>query len=429
MAATTGTQTKPPNYAVSHCMNQPQPCLFTPQTFEKLVQDVDLKCTVRAIALCKRTDGFQHETLIPIITLPDEPTEALMFVERAGCWRDWTLLNSSAESLSTVKADPTQQEQHNATKARDIITLFPKSSLFWRYDTTKGSNLPFDQLPLIVKDSSTSYPSPDLDALVKNEADQSRESFTRTKGDGKAKHYKGGGPRRLFKRRREPDPVDTSLDEPPANWKADHAFIYAITFPQGENCEPPSVLDLAIVIKLVSEHRPNYSLVNHNCYFFAAAVCKVMEQKFGGRKVRNAQFRYSDPPPTCPDVQASSSTDTHPQAGVYDSRWLQKAGIKPIQILREDGQYFKEMIKELVTNFDEECKVHRVTRHEQTEGKLQEARVELAETRAELTGILQEREDELTQTRARLTEMEERMREMERRLQQFEQPSSTLPGH
>ncbi|KAL0566898.1 hypothetical protein V5O48_015099 [Marasmius crinis-equi] len=381
--------------------------------FEKLVQDVDLTCTIRAIALCKRTDGFQHETLIPIISLPGEPAEALVFIERAGCWHDWSFraaLNASAESSSAslpiVKADPTQpQEQDSARIARDIITLFPKSSLFWKYDAPGGSYPPFDQLPLIVKNSSRSSPSPDT--LARDEADQSKESV-KMKGDGKAKYQ--GGTRRLFKslrRQPEPDPSNIRLDQPSANSTADHTFIYAIIFP-GENCEPPSVLDLAIVIKLVSEHRPNYSLVQHNCYFFAAAICKVMEQRFGGRKVRNVEFQESEPPPSWDDIQASSSTDTHSQAGVYDHQWLRKGNVKPIQILREDRPYFTEMVQELVTNFDDEREMHPVIRNKQTEGRLQETKAEL------------------TETRAKLTETEEKMREMERRLQQLEQRSPTL---
>ncbi|KAL0570982.1 hypothetical protein V5O48_010980 [Marasmius crinis-equi] len=404
-------------YAVCHCFNLPQAQSFTPQMFENMVQDVDLACTVRAIALCKRTDRFQHETLIAVISLPGESTEALVFIERAGCWKGWSLraaLNASAESssasLPVVNADPTQpQEQDSATLARDIITLLPKPSLFWKYATPGGSSPPFDQLPVIVKNSSNSSPSPDSDTLAKNEADQSRESV-KTKGDGKAKYQ--GGTRRLFKslrRQPEPDPSDINLDQPSANSNADHTFIYAITFP-GENCEPPSVLDLAIVSKLVSEHRPSYSLVQHNCYFFAAAICKVMEQRFGGKKIRNFEFQESEPPPSWHDVQASSSTDTHPQAGVYHHQWLRKGNLKPIQILREDGPYFTEMVQELVTKFDDEREMHPVIKSRQTEGRLQQTR------------------DELTETRARLTETEERMREMQRRLQQFEQPSSTLPG-
>ncbi|KAL0566887.1 hypothetical protein V5O48_015111 [Marasmius crinis-equi] len=402
------TEVPKPRYAVCQCIRLPHAQSFSPQMFECLIQEIDLECTVRAIALCKRTDGFQHETLIAIISLPGktgEPEEALVLLERAGSWHGGveTYLRNSSESSSSGSSgsasgssgsasgsslswsDPSDaQPPHHYRMAKDIITLLPESSLYWRYDH-RSPQPPFHELPQIIKNSSTSRPLPQTFVKQSEQPDSAG-------ANGESK----GGALRLFKGLRRPQ-QEPSEDQPSMNSKADHAYIYAITFPEG-GPDPPTVLDLAIAFKLVSEHRPEYNVAQHNCYFFAAAICKVMARKFGGKKDRNKEFHESQPPPSWHDVEASSFTDTHPQAGVYDHQWLRKGNREPIQILREDGPRFTKTVQELVTKFDDERKMHPVIKNKQRE----------EEMRAELKG------------------KEERIQELERRLQQLEQPSSRL---
>ncbi|KAL0569538.1 hypothetical protein V5O48_012426 [Marasmius crinis-equi] len=309
------------SYAVRRCANLPHAQLFTPHVLEDFLTDRDLKCTIRAIAMCKRTDGFQHETLIPIISLPGEQVYALTFLERAGFWPVSSPQNSQIQGLAV---------------ARDVIALFPESSLYWRYHNSPEYP-PFHKLPRIVKKSSVTYPSPGT--LVKDGTEEPEPA--RVEGEGEAESQ--GWTRRLIKglRRRQHDP---SKDRPSANSKADHAFIHAIVFPE-ESPNPPTVLDLAVAFKVVSEDRPDYLLWQLNHFFFAAAVCKLMEWRFGGTKAWNKEVHESEPP-SC-DVDGPLSHEIN----------LKAYGVEPLQIIRENS-YFNTRVDALVDKFEEERRAH-----------------------------------------------------------------------
>ncbi|KAL0565408.1 hypothetical protein V5O48_016616, partial [Marasmius crinis-equi] len=327
----THKELKKPPYAVCHCVNLPHAQSFAPQIFRFIVRDIDLKCTIRAIVLCKRTDGFQHETLIPIISLPGEPAEALAFLERAGPWPGWSFqasLHNSVESSALLLPlpDPVQaQTPHRDTISRDIITLLPKSSVYWRYHKSpEHSYPPFHKLPRIIKNSSTSSPSPDTFV----------EDSQSIRSKGSARRFVKG-----LRRQRGSSEVQLS-----PNSEADHAFIYAIVFSETDP-NPPTVLDLTIVMNVVSDYRPDFDLVQHNCFFFAAAICKVMKRQFGGKKVRNGEFHELPPPPFDADSPPCSVE-------------LKAAGLRPLQILREDGARFNTMVDALVSEFEEKRKAH-----------------------------------------------------------------------
>ncbi|KAL0570981.1 hypothetical protein V5O48_010979 [Marasmius crinis-equi] len=375
-------------YAVCHCLKLPHAQSILLEMFGSMVQEKDLKCIIRAIALCKRTDGFQHETLIAIISLPGQP-DALVFLERAGSWYDWSLqtyLHSSAEvsTYSLPLGDPSQpQTSHHERMAKDIITLLPKSSLYWRYPKSHDrSNLPFHELPHIIKKSSTSSPSPDT--LV-DEVEQTESA--RVTGEGMARPQ--GEPLQSFKGSRRQR--DVSEDQPSANSEADHAFIYAIVFPEGDS-NPPTVLDLAIASRVVSEHRPDYSLMRNNCYFFAAAICKTMERQFGGKKIWNQDFHESQPPPRDVDDPPNSAN-------------LKAGGLRPLQILRDDRVRFTTMVDALVTRFEEERKTHPVMASRETREELRREVTTNNKLQAELRekdAALKAKDAELQQLRQQL---------------------------
>ncbi|KAL0569207.1 hypothetical protein V5O48_012763 [Marasmius crinis-equi] len=392
-------------YAVCQCLNLPHAQSLPSGMFENMVQEKDLECTIRAIALCKRTDGFQHETLVAIISLPGEPAyHALAFLERAGSWHDWSVeasMRNSGDSLPL--ADPGKPKvPHRKVMARDIITLLP--SLYWRYHRSLQSlDPPFHELPQIIKKSTGSFPSSDTWA---GDTGKQTELARVTQGEGMAKGPQAGP---LFEPGRQQRDHELTEDQPPAaegeqrqtpppaaaNSEVDHVFIYAIMFPE-EAHNPPTVLDLAIAFKVVSEHRPDYTLVQSNCYFLAAAICKLMAKKFGGRKVQNKELDVLQSPPS------SSATES----GTYELQWLRKAGLKPRQILREDSPRLTRMVEELVAKFDVERQAHPVMKNRQTEARLTES------------------EAKLTESEAKLAESNKRVRELELRLQQLSQRTS-----
>ncbi|KAL0572961.1 hypothetical protein V5O48_009004 [Marasmius crinis-equi] len=377
--------TDSPPYAVCRCSNG-YAQTFTSSLFDGMIQEVDLQCTIRAIALCKRTDGFQHETVVPIISLPNKSEQALVFLERAGYLHDrsfQTPLHASSESSNTSfgkQPNPRQpQKRHPVKEANDVITLLPETSLYWKHHIdSKSPDLPFEKLPSAIKQSSLSSPFWTTLVAAEGEKDQGR----------------------LLKRWRSREP---DANDPPENSRADHAFIYAITFPEAERSggtAPPTVLDLAIAFRLVSRHRPNYDLAQHNCYFFAAAICKVLQEKFRGTKVPSPNLRALPSPPC--DNSPSSSDNSAPEveAGACHHEWLRKGKLRPLQILRDDDPYFIEMVDTLVTKFDEERGAHSVIKSREMEGKL----------------------------RAELKEKDAKMQEMERQLQLYEARFSASAG-
>ncbi|KAL0569536.1 hypothetical protein V5O48_012424 [Marasmius crinis-equi] len=334
-------------YAVCRCANLPHAQSFTPVIFERMVQGHDLKCTIRAIAMCKRTDGFQHETLIPIISQPGEQADALAFLERAGSWPVSSLRNFLG-SLISGDAGRTRVRPRN-TMHKDIITLLPEPSLYWRYynnipsyrDYCRSipSYRPFRELPQIIKDLSVTLPS--ADTLVKDEAEQPESA--RVEGEGESES-RGRWTRRLFKGSRRQHGTSKCL--PSKNSDADHAFIYAIEFPEG-NPDSPTVLDLAIASRVVSEDQPSYNMAQpYNCFFFAAAICKLMERRFGGKRVWNQEFHESELP----------TRDVDDPLGLVMS--LKADGLRPLQILRDDRALFTTIVDALVEKFEEERKVH-----------------------------------------------------------------------
>ncbi|KAL0569468.1 hypothetical protein V5O48_012494 [Marasmius crinis-equi] len=242
-----------------------------PLYFSQMLKEEDLQCTVRAIALCKRTDEFEYETLIPVVSIPGQAMPALALVERGG---------------KDINDDQTPAQ----SQPKDIITLLSNSCLYWRYN---GTEPPYHQLPQIIERASTTTPSPD--AFVGEE----KESVAK---------------------------------EPTPNSQADHVFIYAIEF-TGEDVEPPTLLDLALVFQAVS-------VSDYPTHYFAAAMCKLMERLFRGRKILNECFQE-------PEEEHDG-----------DSLKLRADGFRTLRIVRDDTPSFTRMIDELVKKFEEERKGH-----------------------------------------------------------------------
>ncbi|KAL0572600.1 hypothetical protein V5O48_009361 [Marasmius crinis-equi] len=332
-------------YAVCNRVLFPHPTSYHVSTFCRLVQKADLECKVCAIVLCKRTDGFQHDTLVPIISVPGEPAKAIMFLERVGGVRSWDKPIYRQNDLGSISLLKLASQKFNPDMSvieifcQDIFTVFPEPSLFWRYDENPGSQYPpFHQLPHLIQDLSVSYPS--LDAFVQEEQLESASVENQVEE---------GGARRSFESSNlEHGSRQIHLSQVP-NAKADHAFIHAVVFPEGHP-NPPTVLDLAVAALVVSDYRPKGHGLPRDCDMFAPAVCKLMQQRFEGVKVENGEL---DGPGRS---RLQPTSDSPP---IY--KHVKADGLTALQVVCDDSPGFTDMVTEMVALFENARVAHPAT--------------------------------------------------------------------
>ncbi|KAL0567329.1 hypothetical protein V5O48_014663 [Marasmius crinis-equi] len=242
-------------YTVNQVAGYNQHASFPLKNLECDLKIIDDDCKVRLIALCKRPQGVQHESIAALISFPpssgapDAPRlERPIIIER-GIPRDPNSSTYSALSLDAVVASSTSSST-SLSRPRVTPELVSKSRM--AADTVT-----------VIHTTCTRW---DLQSLVRAAAESQVDPA--------------------------PDPSTTNQSEsttPPIS--SQHSDTYVLQYEEGQG---PTLVDLVAIASMVSENWPNYGALKENCYYFAAMVFGVVGKVFTANRVKNVEPTHAE---------------------------------------------------------------------------------------------------------------------------------------